>query len=286
MSESQLSNNDLYSKLLSAINQQGEVIKKDIKEYIKIENAKITKVLEEQNKKIEILEKKYNDIESNQLNLERLMRKNNIVIFGLEVKLEQNLCQTVLKKLNEILEINLKEEDLNNIYTIKTDKGIPIKIEFLSYLKKSLIFKNIHKLKNTQIFIANDLCYKDRIQLKILQKHQKLAKSKNLPTKIIGQKLLVNGEFFTADQLEDSVGHCEFEEFVSEESEEKRKSISAPSSPCPNSGSGTEENSLASEESQLRKRPNDQKPVVDVGKSINSRAAMKTRLQSLSKSKN
>lgn len=101
--------------------------------------------------------------------------------------------------------IELKETDINNVFIVKTDKGNPIKLEFVSYLKKSVIFKNIGKLKGTKIFIANDLCLEDRATQSILQQHLKHARSNNYCAKIKGQTLIVNGEVYTAQQLQKQI---------------------------------------------------------------------------------
>lgn len=302
MNEDQISNNDLYVKLLAAIKQQGEDTKNDILDYIKCENAKLVESIEVQDRKLECLDKKYSDLEFKYLNLERQVRKNNVVIFGLEVNTERNLCYTVVTKLNELLGINIREDDLNNVYAIKTSNGSPIKVEFLSYLKKDQIFKNIHKLKNSHIFIANDLCYNDRMKLKILQKHQKLAKSKNLPTKIIGLKLLANGEFFTADQLENPTSQGESEKYVNEEIEERSKSNSAPSTPHPYCSDSLEySEEISNTQVELENRPSlspgDNQPVKRIklnqqklssgiaSKSSNKSPVIRTRLQSSTKLK-
>lgn len=66
-------------------------------------------------------------------------------------------------------------------------------------------------MKGTNIYITQDLCKEDREDQKILRDNLKSAKSKNLPTKIIGKKLQINGDIYTIDQLreinrEDKIG--------------------------------------------------------------------------------
>nr|CAH7767646.1 unnamed protein product [Callosobruchus chinensis] len=215
-----LSTNDLYMMLMKAITQQGE----DIKKHIDQENNKLRNLIEEQNTKIAILERKVEDVESGFIKLDRINRKNNIVIFGLEIGSRLNLAQTVLSKLNGLLDLNLQVTDLNNVQLIKTDKGCLVKVEFLSFLTKQLIFQHLNKLKGSKIYIANDLSYTDRINNRILVEHKKIANSKKIPAKIVGHRLLVNGELYTADQLNSE--SISFEEVQEQLLEEPRRSES------------------------------------------------------------
>lgn len=258
-----LSIDDLYVKLLDALKQESASIKTDITKEIKLENNRILEKLEQQNNKIVHLEEKYNNLELRCLNLERQYRKNNVVIFGLQVNPGESLLQFVLSKFRELLEINIVESDINNIYKIKSEKGTPIKVGFVSYLKKSLIFQNIHKLRGKKkIFITHDLCFEDRKDLKILQQHLKLARTKNQFAKIKGNKLVVNEDIFTVGQLK-MMNLVEFQEQTEEASTANclyPKSNSAPSTPNSNAenqffdvteSSASIENSVPAQESTI-----------------------------------
>lgn len=246
-----LSTNELYSKLLEVIKQEGNNNKEDIKSEIKREtrklseeinakikeeNRKLTELIEQQNQKIILLQSKCDQFQNRCLNLERQIRKNNIIIFGLTIENDISLLEFVINKLNTLLGIELKESDISNLFIIKTNKGEPVKIEFTSYLKKNLIFKNIGKLKGTKIFIANDLCVEDRSAQKILLQHLKHARSKNYYAYIKGQTLIINGEVYTPEQLQSK----NLEEAKSETPNQilsianiPRKVNSAPSTPKP-----------------------------------------------------
>lgn len=196
-----LSNSELYEKLLAAIQTESKNTKEDLKEEIKTQNDNIIHLLQQQNIKINDLEIKYNQLEQKNLTLERRIRKNNVIIFGLKINKQVRLHEFILEKLEELLQIKLAESDLNNVYQIKTDKGEPIKVELSTYLKKELILSNTYKLKGTKIFIVHDLCYNDRIDNKILREHLKLAKSKNYFAKIKGNKLVINDDIYSVEQL-------------------------------------------------------------------------------------
>ena len=225
----------LYTKLVKVIQHEGNSIRTDIKQEIQLENNKILEIFEQQTKKLNHLEEKYNNLESNYLNLQRQIRKNNIVIFGLQVRSGENLLEFTLNKLKEFFGINILESDINNIYQIKANAGTPIKVDFVSYLKKSLIFQNIYKLKGKKIFIAHDLCPEDRKNRKILQEHFKLAMSINQFAQIKGNKLTVNEDVFTANQLR--MMNLDEHKPIGEDSPNtcvNFKSNSAPPNPIPN----------------------------------------------------
>nr|CAI5823642.1 unnamed protein product [Callosobruchus analis]CAI5854146.1 unnamed protein product [Callosobruchus analis] len=194
-----LSNSELLSKLVQLIKKESEDIKTEIRQEIqeiRKENTRILGLIKQQDDKIEYLEQK-------NLQLERAVRKNNVLVFGLDVDAKTtNLVNVVIQKLNNLLETNLSVEDVNNIYVIKSEKNCPVKIELVSYLKKQQVFHNIHKLKKSGVFIVHDLCPKDQEINKILQKHRKAAKAKNYTAKIIGNKLIINGDTYSVDELE------------------------------------------------------------------------------------
>ncbi|CAH2003840.1 unnamed protein product [Acanthoscelides obtectus] len=126
------------------------------------------------------------------------------VIFGLKVSIqEDNLLDKVCNELKEYLNVTVERPDIDNVFAIKTDKeNVPVKIQFKSYLKKQEIFSNVHKLKGKSISIVNDMCYEDKKNFKVLLKHKREANSKNIPVRIVGNSLEINGLRFTPDQLE------------------------------------------------------------------------------------
>lgn len=186
-------NNDLFQLLLKANTKQTEDIKAEIKASEKNVTEKITTI----QKKVVTLEKKC-------LFFERKIRRNNIVLFGLERENNENLVQKVTAKLNELLHVNITLEDINNIYRIGQSSKSPVIVEFISYLRKADLFKDPEKLRalrNTPISISNDLCYEDRKEQKILRQHLKLAREQNKEAKIKGNKLEIGGKLYTTADL-------------------------------------------------------------------------------------
>lgn len=98
----------------------GNVMIKELKEYIKQQSDEVKKEIkifrdEISNKIIEV-EEKYIELEKKIVSIERSARRNNIVIFGIKTE-KTNIEKSTLDELNRILDLNIKESDLNNIYT-------------------------------------------------------------------------------------------------------------------------------------------------------------------------
>ncbi|CAH1106218.1 unnamed protein product [Psylliodes chrysocephalus] len=151
-------------------------------------------------------DEKISFLEKRSLFLERKIRKNNIIIFGLNIN-ENNIVRETIEKLNQLLELNFSLSDINNIYQLGKHEKAPIIVEFISYLKKIEIFQNVEKLKSLKganISLSNDLCEIDRKNHKILRKHYKIAKEKNLQTKIQGFRIEIENKWYTVDELEES----------------------------------------------------------------------------------
>lgn len=202
-----ISTNELYKKLTEYIEKKFTEQKSEIEELVLPIKTKCQQ-LEERIKY-----------------LERKNRKNNIVIFGLKTENNTSLLNQVLNKLNSILNININQTHINDIYRVG-QKNV-IVLEFLSNLIKGEVFKNIKNLKGTGISIANDLCKEDQQDKQILYHNLKTAKNNNLSAYIKSNKLYVNSKQYTADQLRKTPLQSseEVEEILSP------KSVSAPTTP-------------------------------------------------------
>ncbi|CAH1113533.1 unnamed protein product [Psylliodes chrysocephalus] len=76
-------------------------------------------------------------------------------------------------------------------------------LEFISFLKKQEIYKNIKKLKGTGVAIANDASYEDRTKQRILVHHLKEAKIQNLSARIKGFSLEIEDKLYTVEDLKE-----------------------------------------------------------------------------------
>lgn len=198
---SEISNQVLLESLLKAIKQEGTTNKEEIKQEIKTENAKIIDKLTENTKRLSELELKQTNLERHVTFCDRQLRKNNIVIFGLEIPDDVELMNFTLSTLKNLLGIKVEQSDINNIYKLSGKETSPIKLELVTYIKKQQLLSNCSKLKGSGVSIAHDLSKEDQENQKILYKNLKLARDNNLSSKISKNSLIVNGKVYSIDQL-------------------------------------------------------------------------------------
>lgn len=194
----------------------GEVTLDNIAQLLNKQTIEITKTIERSS---DALERKVGHLKKRCVTLERRLRKNNIVLFGLNID-KENIVAGTIEQLNNLFELNITVADINNIYKIGGSEKPPVVVEFISFLKKQEIFKNPEKLKSLRsknVSVSNDLCYEDRLEQETLRRHCKLAREKELQAKIRGHRLEIEGKFYTASELE----QLDYET-VSSESEEEQ----------------------------------------------------------------
>lgn len=238
-----MNENDLVAKVVKAVNESTrknieEANKNqsdDIKRYINKEVSELKQKFEEElNKKALEWESKYKNLQNKYEKLEKELKKNNIIIFGLDTP-AIHLEKFIIDSLNQLLDISLTLSDLNNVYTIgKQSKKKPVIVKFVSYLKKREVLRNIKKLKGSNVSIAEELTLEERKESKILAQHLKKARSKKLNAFIKNKILFVNGQKYTAEQLAEEEEDTDSEEEISNNSTEnleKTKPNSAPSTP-------------------------------------------------------
>lgn len=143
------------------------------------------------------IEENCRKIEQQLIYQDRKIRKNNIVIFGLQLPKETILRDTLIK-LNLTLDLSLNEHDVNNIY-YKGNKCLVV--EFISFLKKLDVIKNTRKLKGSNIFISHDLSPDDRALNKVLYTHLKKARTNGHSAYIKNFKLYINDKAYTPEEL-------------------------------------------------------------------------------------
>lgn len=77
--------------------------------------VRLTLTLEELKKQIKTLENENNELKTKIENLER-GQKNYLMIFGLKTANTENVCHFVRRKIKDLLYIELKEQDVKNIF--------------------------------------------------------------------------------------------------------------------------------------------------------------------------
>lgn len=175
---------------------------KHLIEGIKAQNSVIHEKLKTLEARVELLENKHKEDNNNLITLQREVRKNNLVIFGIPGEEEEDLVHKILEFLKTVLKVQTSEEEINDVYRFgKSEKDRPVLVKFVSAHKKFQILKQGILLKGTKISISNDLIRQDREKQKILRKHLKLARNQGLEAKIIQYKLLVNNSLLTVNDL-------------------------------------------------------------------------------------
>lgn len=216
---------NLFANLNTTINEKTSEIRKELKEQIAELKREALFTASEFERKIKELEIKNREQHQNIIFLERKVRKNNVVIYGINTD-EPDLVTRVLEIIKK-LDINIGASDLNDVYFVKKqkDKPNPVIVEFLSYQKKILVLKNAFKLKGKNIYISRDQCYEDREKNKILLYHQKQARAKGESAYIRGEKLFIGNEPYTIEELKK---YMDFDEDIQNK---EGKVESAPATP-------------------------------------------------------
>lgn len=195
-----MENNPEILNLLRTVSKEITEIKSDVKQIKEDLKAQVTQI-NLINEKITSVEKVNLNLQLQINNIERYIRQNNIIIFGVE---ENNKdLEFIIDFTTQKLEVSTSINDINSYYRIgnKGDKPRPLVVKLISLLKKRELMNNARKLKGSGIYISDDLIPKDREDHKILREHWKQAKAKQLSAQIKNRKLIVNGEIYTAQDL-------------------------------------------------------------------------------------
>ncbi|CAG9759742.1 unnamed protein product [Ceutorhynchus assimilis] len=178
---------------------------KVIRDYIQQEISEVKEdfekaITQSENK----LQAKYEELNKKHTQLQKQLKKNNIVIWGVQPP-KENLPEFIINKLKTLLQINITVSEIDNAFTFGQEENRKhILVKSTSFLKKKEILANGKKLKGTGISISEDLTKEEREESKILRKHLKEAKEKSLNAFIRNNQLIVNGQTFTVSELLDS----------------------------------------------------------------------------------
>lgn len=202
-----MGNSDIVSQLEKIISEknkeQTELLSKKIKE-VTDSTTEIKDVLSKQSEKINSLEKKIAGLEESNRKLERLTRKNNIVIFKAGYS-EGDLIEFAKDFLNSNLELNLDTFVFDNVFLIGNNdqdtKCRPLLVKFISFMVKKTVLKNCYKLKNTGIGITDDLSSEDREERRVLIQHLKIARDNQKTAYIKRNKLYIEGKVHTYEEF-------------------------------------------------------------------------------------
>ncbi|CAG9820757.1 unnamed protein product [Phaedon cochleariae] len=199
---------DIYELLKEVNNNLTTKIEK-IDQDLKTISAKVSQEIEETKDKVTTLETENSELKRRIEETERKLKSNNLIVYGIKednLETTASLVDEIEKIIKEKLELNLNSSEITNTYRIGKDKGKkrPILVTINSQMRKREILKNCYKLKGTNIYISEDLIGKDLEERKILVNYMKEARKNNKQASIRGNKLLVDGNLYSIQELEDN----------------------------------------------------------------------------------
>lgn len=189
--------------LLRSIFLQNKEIKQDIV-IIKNDLQLVTEKICQLEKKVQSLETEKDELKGEIEFVKRKLKNNNIVLFGIKEADEIDTLSTVQKTLEDKLDIKLENTEVNNTFRIgkrNSTNERPVILELVRNLKKQEILKNCFKLKGTGISVGHDLTKTERKEKKVLYKHYREAKEKNLEATLFKNKLIINGVTYQYEDL-------------------------------------------------------------------------------------
>lgn len=145
------------------INRLAQSIEKKIEEKYNNKFLEIKKEMSSLNTKISALEKENSILKKSTEVMQQQSRALNVRIFGMEEQENENLSTTLTTFFKTTLRINpSKESDIKRCYRVAAknptrQKPRSILVEFADVNKRAEVLKNRSKLKNSGIFIQEDL---------------------------------------------------------------------------------------------------------------------------------
>lgn len=135
--------------------------------------------------------------------MDKIIRERNLILHGIKYEKTMKTEEEVIKIINNVLEIELKSDDIENCFTLgKKEEHRPILIKFNSVKTRNIVMKNAYKLKNSTYFLSEDLSSERRETLRVLKKHVSDARNAGVVNiKVRGHGLLLNGKFYDADKI-------------------------------------------------------------------------------------
>lgn len=190
----EITTKQIYEEIVKSRNElRGSIEASEVRVLLKIESL---------NSRIRTLEKENRQLKNKVEILDRESRRNNLVIFGLNSVPREVSVDFISSQIKQLLDVQLDESNINNLYKLGNAENSPIKLELVSMLKKREILLNCRKLKGSKIYIANDLTEKQRGEYKILREHLSRAREDTENSCYIkGNKLYVNNVAYTVEDL-------------------------------------------------------------------------------------
>lgn len=192
--------------------------KKEVKNCISASESRLLLEIQALKSRNEYLERESADLKERLEKAERILNKNNVLVFGL--KRDTKLTSEFLCcELNKLLKTNIETTEISDCYALGREKNCPVKIEFVSYRTKKIIFEHVKNLKGTAVSVANDLTVQQRQENNRLRSFLLKARANSSEKSYIkGNRLVVGQRIYDLEELDSS--------------EEENRPNSAPSTPA------------------------------------------------------
>lgn len=197
-----VTNLDLFNLIQTSISQSNE-IKNEIT-HIKNEMENYNQTTSDLQRRVHLIEREHLTQKNVILHLERKLRRNNIIMFGVPDTQNKSLLDVVLDIIVQQLEVDLEKQEVNNVFRFSKNKKTgprPVVLELTTYWKKQQIMRNKARLKGGSVIIADDLSEDDRIKRRVLYRHYVAAKNSGQSARLFPNGLQIDGEYRTYDYL-------------------------------------------------------------------------------------
>lgn len=190
--------------ILKAIADLRSEIKNDIDAINNNINEKFTIMQED----IQEIKKKQRDLEKRIITNEKDLRKRNIVIHNLEEaeSSKSELEAKILDLVNSTLGVDMILDEIDFIHRLgrSTGKARPLLLGITTYRKKRLIMESKNKLREVpmNLILADDLPKEMAMQRKNLRTAFFEVREKGKNAKIVHNKLVVENETMSEEQLQ------------------------------------------------------------------------------------
>ncbi|KAJ4437472.1 hypothetical protein ANN_17616 [Periplaneta americana] len=163
--------------------------------------------------KIEELIVQNNKLKKKMSDYDLKMRKNNLIIFGVEERgreKEMDTFEKVRDLCEMIFNIELREEHVDHAYRLGNGSKRPILLSFRNTKIREAILNNLGRLCGSGVRVEKDMPFELRNRRKQLLPYMKAARAKGHFAKMYEDKLKVNGKWYDLEFCLRNEDHPEF----------------------------------------------------------------------------
>lgn len=201
------------------ISAQVSEIKQELINY-KLEVKGELEVLKET---IKHITEEYTELKKRAENIERKLKKNNLIIYGLKENQQEDILEKVGDLFRTKLSVEINTDVIRDSYRIGNfddTKTRAILVEFLNNKTKSEVLLNAFRLKGSGIAISPDLTQTDYLRRKFLLSQVKIEKANGHTAKIKGKCLILDDVSYS---YEDLIKKQQQQSITTQQTEETRR---------------------------------------------------------------